>query len=377
MWLMLQTEIDRIEAYEREHVAQSELDGAIRAIEPMHMGRGKVATIQVKGPLFNSRRPLLDFFGVDYTTYGDVIYQSAAAVKAGARRADYYFDTPGGTTDGMYSAMSAIKDMPIKTRSIAGPTMASAGFMLGSQTNEIIAENDMSIIGSVGVAMDVDTRKGVKSIANSDSPKKRPDTSTDEGIADAREPLDDVFQVLAEKIAIGRGVTAETVKNEYGQGAVMTARTALQRRMIDAIGGAASKSTAPKQAAKQESRMDAKELKEEHRGTYDAVFEAGRQNGIEAGQATERGNARAHLNLADVSGDYKSAHDGIREGLEVTTEIQSLHQAALMKKAMIAQREGENADDTGTGAAAADLDEAQETKKGLEASCPGLVVEVL
>lgn len=369
MWLMLQDDIERIEAYVGEFVSQVNLDGAVRASKPMHIDKG-VASISVKGPLINGRSRVLDFFGVEYTTYGDIVDQSAKAVKDGAKEAEYYFDTPGGTIDGMYNAMSAIKEMPIKTRAIAGPTMASAGFMLGSQTDEILAENELSMIGSVGVATDVDTREGVKSIANTDSPKKRPDTSTEEGQAEAREPLDDIYQVLAEKIAIGRNVSPETVKKEYGQGAVMTARTAKQKGMIDSIGVETHKPTAPKQAAaNQGDRMNAQILKEEHPEVYDAIL----QKGVKA----ERDRVSAHL-VAAEGGDIEAAHEAIQNGEGYTGLVKAKHDAFARKQQMIEARKNDNAEDIDTAAEAPmPNDEDAKIQAEFAAAHPGCTMEVI
>ena len=198
LWLMLPDEVDRIEALMREHVAQEDLDKTVHASAPMRMGRGMVATISVKGPLLNERSQMLDFFGAKYTTYPDIKGQIGEAVAKGAKRIDFDIDSPGGIVDGIHGTMAAIREAPVKTRAIAGPTMASAAYMLASQAGEIVAENDLSIIGSVGVKASQQGLFKTHTVTNTDSPKKDSDLSTPEGKANMQEQLDDIYQVLSE-----------------------------------------------------------------------------------------------------------------------------------------------------------------------------------
>lgn len=364
-WLMLQDEIERLEAYAMERVSQADLDSAVRASEPMKMSRGSVAQIPVKGPILNARSRVLDFFGAQYTTYPDIQAQIGEALAKGARRIDFMVDSPGGAVDGLYAAMDAIRDAPVKTRAIAGPTMASAAYILASQAGEIVAENDASAIGSVGVAFKTRASGEEQIITNSDSPKKSPDVTTEDGKAIAREYLDDLWSVLNPKIAMGRGVSPETVKKDYGQGAIMTARTALQRRMIDAI--QTSKPTATP-AANQGDKMDSKTLKAEHRATYDEI--------LEIGAKAERERVCAHLVLAEGSGDYDTAHQAIKDGDEMSALVMAKHQSAAMKRDLIQARQADNPLDIGAGATANE-DEQMVFKKGLEASVSGLEWEVM
>ena len=335
-WLMLSDEIERIEALLSEHVSTAELEGVTHAVAPMKMGRGGVASIRIEGPILNRRSAILDFFGATYSTYPDIRSQIAEAKERGAKRLDIHADSPGGTVDGLYETMDAIKGAGINTRTIVGPKAASAMYMLASQTDRIVAENDLSMIGSVGVAYETSKRQGTRVITNTDSPKKRPDVDTDEGAAVIREEVDGVYQVLAEKIALGRGVSTEVVKRDYGQGAMMTARTAKQRGLIDSIGVETNKPTA-KSAANQGDKMDAKQLRTEHPDVYAAVFEAG--------QNDERERVCAHLVLADGSGDFDAAHAAIKDGSAVNQLTTAHHMAAAMKRTHLEARAADNPGD--------------------------------
>ena len=372
-WLMLQYAIDRLEAMGKEHVAQVDLDGTIQAVAPIAKGPGKVATIRISGPLLPRRSPLLDFFGAEYTTYGDIEAQIDEAITWGAKRLDFDVDSPGGNINGLYSAMEAVKTAPMKTRAIAGHTMASAAYMLATQADEIIAKNEASLIGSVGVEASA-VSVGVAAVTNTDSPKKNPDIFTEEGKSDMREQLDDIFQLYAEKISDGRRVSIETVKKEFGQGAVMTARTALRRKMIDGIAPsrAAAENNKPtaEPAANQGDKMDSKTLKAEHRATYDEI--------IEIGAKAERERVCAHLVLAEGSGDYDTAHQAIKDGEEMSALVMARHQSAAMKRDLKQARVADNPPDLGAGAKAND-EQAQADAKAIadfQALNPGCTVEV-
>lgn len=375
-WLMQQSAIDNIERL-RASMDAAVVIAALESIEArtpheMTVKKGGIATIQIKGPLLAESDDYLDYFGVKYTIYSEIENQVAEAVGRNANRIDFEIDSPGGTVEGLYRAMGAIAGAPPKTRAIAGSTMASAAYMLASQANRIEASGDLSLIGSIGVATSGFAIDFIKDIANTDSPKKRPNLSTDDGIKVVQEELDDIYNVLAERIAEGRGVDTDTIKNDYGQGAMMTARTALKKKMIDGIIEDKPESTATKTAAeKQGDKMDAKTLKEEHRDTYNAIVAIGVANGVKA----ERDRVNAHL-VAAEGGDLNAAHEAITSGEDYSDLVKAKHDAFARKEQMKSARVDDNPPDIN---ADADdhIDPQLEMKKGMEAACPGLEWEVM
>lgn len=368
---MTQSAIDQIEKI-RASVSAETLFTAIEGMEArkpheMTVKQGGVATIQIKGPLLAEQDDFLDYFGVKYTMYSEIQSQVAEAVGRNANRIDFEIDSPGGTVEGLYNTMKAIASAPTKTRAIAGATMASAAYMLASQTNRIEATDDLSMIGSVGVATSGIAVDFIKDIANTDSPKKRPNLSTEDGVKAVQEELDDIYDVLAERIAAGRGVPIETIKQDYGQGAMMTARTALKKKMIDWIIEQDKTATKDAAATKGDERMDAKTLREEHRETYDAIF----QSGVQA----ERDRVNAHL-VAAEGGDLNAAHEAIKNGEGYSDLVKAKHDAYARNQALKASRKDDNPDPIVPDDASHD-DEQTLTKKGLEAAVPGLVWEVM
>lgn len=367
MWLMLQPEIERVEAIHARAIPIGvSLSDVKHARRDMEMSKGGIAKIHIKGPLLPEPDAYLDYFGYDYTVYSDIVQQTAEASGRNANRIDYLIDSPGGMVEGVDDAMLAIASSPVKTRAVASGTIASAAYMLGSQTGSIVAEGDLTMVGSVGVATYGIVSSMIKHVANTASQKKRPDLSTEEGVKVVQEELDDVYQILAEKIAAGRKTTVEKVMTGYGEGAVMTARTALQKGMIDKIEKAESTPAATTAEKIGGSRMDLHQLKSEHPDVY--------REAVAEGTKTERDRVRAHLIAAD-GGNIEIAHKAILEGEAYTDLIKAEHDAFARKKSMIAAREEEAPGDIDNSSASeAYTDKDAVAKKEFEAAHPGMEV---
>jgi ClpP class serine protease len=367
--LMLQDEVERLAYLFASVVGQPLPEAKSKDRDPVQVKNG-VATIKIKGPLYPKRNSWLDYWEEDYAVYSEIISDVAEAQYKGAKQIDFEIDSPGGYVDGLYDAMKAIASASVPTRTIAGDTLASAAYMLASQTGEIVAESEVSAVGSVGIATAMYVSDRIVDITNSDSRNKRPDVTTEEGKKVVEEELDDFYEVYAEMIAAGRKTTVDKVKRDYGQGAVMTARTALQKKMIDGI---MNNQPAESKAAKIGDKMDPKTLKEEHRATYDAVFNAGK----EAGSKEEHERACAHLILAEGSGDVEAAHKAIKDGNGITEMVKAQHMSAAMKRNMIQARQDDNPPEINTAGDTAALAASQDEKdrQAFLAEHKGWVVE--
>jgi hypothetical protein len=153
----------------------------------------------------------------------------------------------------------------------------------------------------------------------------------------------------------------------------MTARTARDKKMIDAI-SVENKPTANSAAANQGDKMNAAKLKEEHRATYDEILALGRELGAKA----ERERVCAHLVLAEGSGDYDTAHEAIQGGEEMTQLVMARHQSAAMKRDMKVARRADNPDDIEVSGEARNEQEAEAAKAlaDFQAANPGCTIEV-
>jgi ClpP class serine protease len=369
---MLEYEIERLAMLFGSVVGMAQPEAKDRQRDPVKIRDG-VATVRIVGPLYPKRNSWLDYWGEDYAVYSEIISDVAVAKSKGAKQIDFEIDSPGGYVDGLYDAMNAIANAGIPTRTIAGDVLASAAYMLASQTNEIVAEREVSAVGSIGIATTMYISDRVVDITNSDSPKKRPDASTEEGKKIVEAELDDFYQVYAEMMAKGRKISVDKVKKDYGQGAVMTARTALSKGMIDGI---MQSKQSTESTAKTGVDMDPKTLKEEHRSTYDAIYNAGKEAGKEEMKALNLDRIGAYHEMAKGSGDFEGAFEAALKLEPISETVQQRYNMAAQNRDHRAARLDDNPPNIGQ-AKSDQIDPKSETKKGMEAAVKGLVWEVL
>ena len=372
VWLMPPTDIDFVESILARPI-EAEKRGEISALgpEPLRVLPGGTAVIKVKGVLMDARSEALDYWGITHTAYPDIAAQTQEAKRKGARRIRYDISSPGGMVSGILPAMDAIREAGIPTRAIGENKLTSGAYMLASQADKIEATDELTTVGSIGVAADYVNDPVVKSLSNTASPGKRPDLNSEEGLDMKRAELDDVFTVLSERMASGRRVSTADIEKNYGRGAVMTARTALAKGMIDGIWKPAplTKSREGKEKA-----MNLEELKTEHPALYQSVFAEGEKRGFAAGELAERERVLGHLELADGSEDMASAREDISSGAAITPKVMARHQSAFMKRSMQASREADNPGSVavpGQAPVAASIDEDVMAKAKFEAAHPG------
>lgn len=146
-------------------------------------------------------------------------------------------DSPGGMIAGVseFSEMVRQADKPVVAYISA--MGASAAYWMASAANSVVI-GDTSMAGSVGAVLSMSTKKdgGTVEIVSSQSPRKRPDVSTEEGRGQVQELIDSLAQVFVETVARNRGVTVETVLANFGQGALFVGAQAVDAGMADAVG---------------------------------------------------------------------------------------------------------------------------------------------
>lgn len=312
---------------------------------PMDYNRG-VATIHIEGVLEPERISWYDRYGITHTAYSDIRLQVAEAVDRGAKEIRLKINSPGGNVSGLLRTMKSVysaRKSGIKIESEATDLMASAAYMIGSQANKISASDELDTIGSLGVATAMYMSDYVKHLSNHESPNKRPDLKTEEGIKSVKDELSDIYNVVMPHVAEARGVSLDKINSDWGKGGVMTAKTALSRGMIDSINE--TKSAGRSGTTKGMKKMDMATLKAEHPDLYKAIFDAGK----EAGAADFRELATAHMQLAEMSGDKDRAIKDICEGNDITPTCQVHHTTMATKRNMVENRGKEAPDPVGEG----------------------------
>lgn len=155
-------------------------------------------------------------------------------------------DSPGGTVAGTADladdVKAAGKSKPVWAH--ADDLIASAAYWVGSQASRLTANSATALVGSIGTIQTIyDTsamaeKNGVKPLVFATGPFKglgTPGTKvTDEQIAHVQGLVDQVQQHFDAAVQKGRGLSAKELAAAK-HGGVMTAKAALDARLIDAI----------------------------------------------------------------------------------------------------------------------------------------------
>jgi ClpP class serine protease len=150
-------------------------------------------------------------------------------------------DTPGGDVTGITDFSAQIKR---STKAVDAYVWNanSAGYVIASAADRIIV-NNLGTVGSIGVVVTAvdDTealeKEGIKikEIWSSQSPYKRLNLNTEEGVSEVQKLVDSIADAMISTIAENRGITSDVVLQKYGQGRVMSANDALKAGMIDSV----------------------------------------------------------------------------------------------------------------------------------------------
>jgi len=344
---------------------------------------GDVAEIDVVGLL----TPKPDFwawlFGYGNTTYEQIEAALAmAAADPEIKRVVFNVDSPGGQVDGLFECAGAIEAFS-KPKSVRARLAASAAYVIAALGGKIEATNQAATFGSIGVVVTYFTDETKVEITSTQAPDKRPDPTTPEGQAKIREYLDALHDLMVDRIASGRKTTAEDVNTNFGRGAVVVAKEAKRRGMIDKIAGpqlravtiatptedataadtVAGKTVAESSAAtkpeaapaggaaqKKGKIMDLQTLKSEHPDTYAAAVKLGREEGhtagLKEGADKERDRVTAHLIRGKASGAMDLAIESVEVGAEMTETLRAKYDTAKQNKDDQAARQRES-DDAG------------------------------
>lgn len=202
-----------------------------------------VAVIPVMGPIFPRANIMTEYSGATSaaTTIADM---RAALASDDVGAILFHYDTPGGAVSGV----NALADATFEARKqkplgafVAGAA-ASAGYWHASQTGHITMER-AAMVGSIGVVtvqakqIEPDSDGAMEmEIVSSNAQNKRPDPTTEDGMAEIRTMLDAIEREFIADVARGRGVSVKHVVEQYGQGGVKVGADAVAAGMADHIG---------------------------------------------------------------------------------------------------------------------------------------------
>lgn len=203
--------------------------------------RGSTAIIPVNGPLFRHANLFTMISGA--TSYDMLARDFQAALDNPAITSILLnIDSPGGDVNGLSELAAMVYAARDQKKVVAyvGGTGASAAYWLASAASDIVI-SDTSMLGSIGTVFTLEKRdagQGVQrfDIVSSQSPKKRPDITTEAGRNQIQQWADDLSAVFVETVARNRGVSVDTVLSEFGQGDMLVGAKAISAGLADRIG---------------------------------------------------------------------------------------------------------------------------------------------
>lgn len=312
---------------------------------------GNVAIVPVIGPLVSR-------FSWQYWSYDEIVRDLRLVGSMPDLEAVILdMDTPGGMVDNVDSVPAEIARLREKMPVYAHANFCcSAGYWIASAAERIVASKT-GLIGSVGaliryVEMEgILTRLGanVVEVIAEQSPNKRLSRDSDEGKAELQAIADDGAELFIQGIIANRGVTRETIIENYGQGLVFPAGEALRRGLVDQIGSLedvltdlagrrensslAASATAKAGTEKESTMLTLDQLKAEHPDLVSAIRAEG---AVDAAQAE-----RDRLLGIDEQAAGLTGHDELVKKLKAdgkTTPAEAAAQILAAEKSKNAER---------------------------------------
>lgn len=200
--------------------------------------RDGVGIMQVRGPLFTHENFLTWLFGFD--TYESLAQDFTTMMNDGnVRGVVLNFHSPGGLVAGGSDLAQMIHDARgLKPQGLvarAGGDMASMAYWLGSSAERIFTA-PTGMVGSIGTLVQFSQDEpGLVTVVSDQSPNKRPDLSSPEGMAQIKATLNALSDVFIGAVARNRGVAPDHVVENFGKGGVKVGAEAVAAGMADQV----------------------------------------------------------------------------------------------------------------------------------------------
>jgi len=218
----------------RSHQAEDAFDVSIR---------NGVAIIPIHGPIF-PRASL--FTMVSGATSIDVLARDLQQMvqREDVRAIMLHIDSPGGAVTDVDEMAGIIADVARQKRVVSyiNGTAASAAYWLATAATEIVSTRT-GAVGGIGVVATVPKQQEPNEqgmmdfdIVSSNAPDKRPDPETNAGRQAILDRIDPIERTFVETVATNRGVSVDTVRQDFGQGNVIDGQSAVDLRMVDRLG---------------------------------------------------------------------------------------------------------------------------------------------
>ena len=219
---------------------QGPAESAIRAIQQ----KDQIAIIPITGPIVRYTNLFTTLLGASSIEQIQADLQAAISDPL-IESIVLDIDSPGGTVAGVHELANSIyaarhiKPITAYVSSLG----ASAAYWLASSADEIVIDATAAV-GSIGVISTLidDTERKAKAgiseitIVSSHSPNKHFDATTEPGKAAIQSLVDSIADVFIADVARNRGVSAETVISDFGQGGLLVGKEAVKVGLADRLG---------------------------------------------------------------------------------------------------------------------------------------------
>lgn len=244
-WAIEPSKLHAIVEFIRLKSSGTMIDYKAEVSRPRATREGKIAVIPVHGVIMQRANMMSEYSGGTST---DMLKaQISEAVNDQAVKSIVLdVDSPGGSVYGVQE----ISDFIYSARqskhitAVANSMAASAGYWIASSASEFVVTpgGDVGSIGVYTAHQDqsaLENSMGVKTTLISAGKKKvegNPyEPLSDEAKAAIQARVDEYYGVFVKAVARNRGVNADAVRNGFGEGALVSARTALAGGMVDRI----------------------------------------------------------------------------------------------------------------------------------------------
>lgn len=239
--------LELFDAHLEGRIKQEDIEARMALIDKREGGRssraGKLGILSLAGPIFPKANLMTEMSGA--TSVQQFRNEFRGMMSDDAVSAVLIdIDSPGGMSDQIEEMAMEIRESrehkPVYA--IANTAMNSAAYFIGSQATKLYStpSGQLGSIGTYTVHMDdsdLQEKKGVKRTiikagrfkALSEEPL------TAEGRAYLDDYVNEVNDGFIRNVALGRNTTEEDVRQNFGEGGIVTPRHALEAGMIDGI----------------------------------------------------------------------------------------------------------------------------------------------
>lgn len=196
--------------------------------------RGNTAIIPVSGPIFPKANLFTEISGATSIEMLALDFNKALNDPAVASII-LDIDSPGGQVNGINEFAGMVRDSSKKVVAYIGGTSASAAYWITSACDEVVCEAT-ALVGNIGVVVgySVEKDESRRELVSSRAPDKRPNMTTEQGLAVVQVQIDAVEDVFLNTVADGRGMTVDALAEIRGQ--VLVGQAAVDAGLADKLG---------------------------------------------------------------------------------------------------------------------------------------------